>query len=298
MNEQEVRALVREAIERHLGRPDHIGARATGHAEGHVTRAEHSAVTPQPHPSDVLPGSEVGRRHVRDRAGGPLQSLRILPVVRALAWRNLRFSSPTSCRLPPSRRSKPSATSRSFATACCRKTSWSGASKASRRWSWLRSTRSTRRSSTPGAISRSSSNVAVGYNNLDVPYARSKGIVLTNTPDVLTEATANMAMTLILAVTRRIVEGDRLVRRGEWKGFALDFMIGSDIRDQQLGIVGLGRIGQAVAEKARHLRDEDRLSQSVGASRSPATKACRSISCSRPLTWFRCTCRCRRRRAI
>ena len=96
------------------------------------------------------------------------------------------------------------------------------------------------------------SNVAVGYNNLDVPYARSKGIILTNTPDVLTEATANMAMTLILAVTRRIVEGDRLVRRGEWKGFSLDFMIGSDIRDHQLGIIGLGRIGQALAEKAHH----------------------------------------------
>lgn len=95
------------------------------------------------------------------------------------------------------------------------------------------------------------SNVAVGYNNLDVPYARSKGIILTNTPDVLTEATANMAMTLILAVTRRIVEGDRLVRRGEWKGFSLDFMIGSEIRDRQIGIVGLGRIGRTVAEKAQ-----------------------------------------------
>jgi glyoxylate reductase len=94
-------------------------------------------------------------------------------------------------------------------------------------------------------------NVAVGYNNLDVPYARSKGIVLTNTPDVLTEATANMAVTLILAVTRRIVEGDRLVRRGDWKGFSLDFMIGSEIRERQLGIVGLGRIGRAVADKAR-----------------------------------------------
>jgi len=94
------------------------------------------------------------------------------------------------------------------------------------------------------------SNVAVGYNNLDVPYARSKGIILTNTPDVLTDSTANMAMTLILAVSRRIVEGDRLVRRGDWKGFSLDFMIGSEIRDKQLGIVGLGRIGRAVADKA------------------------------------------------
>jgi glyoxylate reductase len=96
-------------------------------------------------------------------------------------------------------------------------------------------------------------NVAVGYNNLDLPYARSKGIVLTNTPDVLTEATANMAITLMMAVTRRIVEGDRVVRRGEWKGFSLDFMIGSDVRDRQLGIIGAGRIGQVVAEKARNL---------------------------------------------
>ena len=96
-------------------------------------------------------------------------------------------------------------------------------------------------------------NVAVGYNNLDVPYARSKGIVLTNTPDVLTEATANMAITLMMAVTRRIVEGDRVVRRGDWKGFALDFMIGSDVRDRQLGIIGAGRIGQVVAGKARSL---------------------------------------------
>jgi glyoxylate reductase len=102
-----------------------------------------------------------------------------------------------------------------------------------------------------GSDLRIIANVAVGYNNLDVAYARSKGIVLTNTPDVLTEATANMAMTLILAVTRRIVEGDRIVRRGEWKGFSLDFMIGSDIRDRQLGIIGLGRIGRSVAEKAR-----------------------------------------------
>jgi glyoxylate reductase len=95
------------------------------------------------------------------------------------------------------------------------------------------------------------SNVAVGYNNLDVPYARSKGIILTNTPDVLTESTANMAMTLILAVTRRIVEGDRVVRRGDWRGFSLDFMIGSEVRKRQLGIVGLGRIGRALAEKAQ-----------------------------------------------
>jgi glyoxylate reductase len=101
-----------------------------------------------------------------------------------------------------------------------------------------------------GSDLRIVANVAVGYNNLDVPYARSKGIILTNTPDVLTEATANMAITLMLAVTRRIVEGDRLVRRGDWKGFSLDFMIGSDVKDKQLGVIGMGRIGQVVAAKA------------------------------------------------
>src|SRR4029434_7839383 len=98
-----------------------------------------------------------------------------------------------------------------------------------------------------------------GYNNLDVPYARSKGIILTNTPDVLTEATANMAITLILAVTRRIVEGDRLVRRGDWKGFSLDFMIGSDVRDRQLGVIGMGRIGQGGAAKAAQVGTNGRV---------------------------------------
>ena len=96
-------------------------------------------------------------------------------------------------------------------------------------------------------------NVAVGFNNIDVQHARSKGIVVTNTPDVLTEATANMAVALILAATRRLSEGERLLRRGEWRGFRFDFMVGSDIRDHQLGVVGIGRIGQVVAEKAKNL---------------------------------------------
>jgi glyoxylate reductase len=93
-------------------------------------------------------------------------------------------------------------------------------------------------------------NVAVGYNNIDVPYARSRGIVVTNTPDVLTEAVADFTWALILAVTRRVSEGERLVRRGAWKGWALDFMLGSELRGKQLGLVGLGRIGRAVASRA------------------------------------------------
>jgi glyoxylate reductase len=93
-------------------------------------------------------------------------------------------------------------------------------------------------------------NVTVGYNNIDVAYARSRGIVVTNTPDVLTESVADFTWALILAITRRLSEGERLVRRGEWQGWALDFMLGSELRGKQLGLVGLGQIGRAVAERA------------------------------------------------
>jgi lactate dehydrogenase-like 2-hydroxyacid dehydrogenase len=93
-------------------------------------------------------------------------------------------------------------------------------------------------------------NVAVGFNNIDVRYARSKGVVVTNTPDVLTESVAHFTWALILAITRRISEGERLVRRGGWKGWAFDFMLGTELQGKQLGIVGFGRIGRAVAAKA------------------------------------------------
>jgi glyoxylate reductase len=93
-------------------------------------------------------------------------------------------------------------------------------------------------------------NVAVGYTNIDVPYARSRNIVVTNTPDVLTASVADFTWALILAITRRLAEGERLVRRGEWHGSAFDFMLGSELRGKQLGLVGVGRIGRAVAARA------------------------------------------------
>jgi len=93
-------------------------------------------------------------------------------------------------------------------------------------------------------------NIAVGYNNIDLVAARERGIAVTNTPDVLTEASADFTWALILGITRRIGEGERLVRRGEWKGWALDFMLGAELRGKQLGIVGYGRIGRAVAARA------------------------------------------------
>jgi glyoxylate reductase len=94
------------------------------------------------------------------------------------------------------------------------------------------------------------SNIAVGYDNIDVAAARRRGVVVTNTPDVLTNATAELTWALILAVTRRVAEGDRLVRRNGWKGWALDFMLGMELTGKQLGIIGRGRIGRAVAARA------------------------------------------------
>ena len=101
-----------------------------------------------------------------------------------------------------------------------------------------------------GAGLRIVANIAVGYDNIDVACARSRGIEVTNTPDVLTEATAEFTWGLVLALTRRIPEGERLLRAGAWKGWALDFMLGAELRGKQLGIVGLGRIGLAVAVRA------------------------------------------------
>jgi glyoxylate reductase len=93
-------------------------------------------------------------------------------------------------------------------------------------------------------------NVAVGYDNLDVPAARQRGVIATNTPDVLTEATAELTWALILGIARRVAEGDRLIRAGAWNRWGLDFMLGMELRGKQLGIIGRGRIGRAVAAKA------------------------------------------------
>jgi glyoxylate reductase len=93
-------------------------------------------------------------------------------------------------------------------------------------------------------------NIGVGYNNVDVAAARRQGIVVTNTPDVLTGATADFTWGLIFAITRRVGEGDRLIRRRQWSGWAFDQLLGMELRGRQLGIVGYGRIGRAVAERA------------------------------------------------
>jgi glyoxylate reductase len=94
-------------------------------------------------------------------------------------------------------------------------------------------------------------NVAVGYDNVDVAAAARRGVVVTNTPGVLDDATADLTLALILAATRRVAEGDRLVRSGEPWSWGMHFMLGSSLRGKLLGIVGLGGIGTRVAERAR-----------------------------------------------
>jgi glyoxylate reductase len=102
-----------------------------------------------------------------------------------------------------------------------------------------------------GPSLRCVANVAVGYDNIDIAAARERGVVVTNTPGVLTEATADLTMALVLAVTRRVGEGERLIRSGRGWSWDLDFMLGEGIQDRTLGIVGLGAIGTAVARRAR-----------------------------------------------
>ncbi|HEX5592073.1 MAG TPA: D-glycerate dehydrogenase [Solirubrobacterales bacterium] len=94
-------------------------------------------------------------------------------------------------------------------------------------------------------------NVAVGFDNVDIAAATRRGVIVTNTPGVLDDATADLTMALILAATRRVVEGDRLIRAGRPWTWGMSFMLGSGLRGKLLGISGLGGIGRRVAERAR-----------------------------------------------
>ena len=92
-------------------------------------------------------------------------------------------------------------------------------------------------------------NMAVGYNNIDVAACTARGVVCTNTPDVLTETTADFGFALMMATARRIAESEHYLRRGEWKKWSFDMFTGSDIHGATLGILGMGRIGQAIARR-------------------------------------------------
>ncbi len=94
------------------------------------------------------------------------------------------------------------------------------------------------------------SNVAVGFNNIDVAAARRRGVVVTNTPDVLTETTADFAWALLMGAARRVVEADRFARSGQWTRWQWDLLWGQDVWGKTLGVIGFGRIGRAVARRA------------------------------------------------
>ncbi|MFI8688115.1 2-hydroxyacid dehydrogenase [Rossellomorea sp. NPDC077527] len=95
------------------------------------------------------------------------------------------------------------------------------------------------------------SNLAVGYDNIDLKAANEKGVTITNTPDVLTETTADLTFALLLAVARRIVEADRYIKEGKWKSWSPLLLAGADIHHKTMGIVGMGSIGEAVAKRAK-----------------------------------------------
>jgi len=94
------------------------------------------------------------------------------------------------------------------------------------------------------------SNIAVGYNNIDLAACTARGVMATNTPGVLDETTADFAWTLLLGAARRITEAERYLRDGQWKGWQLKQLLGADVHHATLGIIGMGRIGQAIARRA------------------------------------------------
>jgi glyoxylate/hydroxypyruvate/2-ketogluconate reductase len=95
-------------------------------------------------------------------------------------------------------------------------------------------------------------NMAVGYNNFDVPAMTARGIVATNTPDVLTETTADFGFALVMAIARRVTESEHYLRAGKWTRWSYDMFAGSDVHGSTLGILGMGRIGQGIAKRGAH----------------------------------------------
>jgi glyoxylate/hydroxypyruvate/2-ketogluconate reductase len=93
------------------------------------------------------------------------------------------------------------------------------------------------------------SNMAVGYNNIDVPACTARGVLATNAPGVLTETTADLGFALMMAAARRMAEGERYLRSGQWTKWSYDLLVGSDVHGATLGILGMGRIGQAIARR-------------------------------------------------
>ncbi len=127
-----------------------------------------------------------------------------------------------------------------------------------------------------GAQLKVISNYAVGYDNIDIPAATARGIAVGNTPGILTETTADFAFALLLAAARRVVEGDKFVRAGKWQTWGPRLLLGAEVHGATLGLVGFGRIGQAMARRAAgfgmrvlyHQRHDSPVAESLGAVRA------------------------------
>ena len=128
---------------------------------------------------------------------------------------------------------------------------------------------------------RAIANFSVGYDHVDIEAAKAKGVIVTNTPEVLSDATAELTVMLMLGAARRASEGERLVRTGEWKDWSPTFMLGTQVTGKRLGIIGFGRVGRVVAQRARgfdmqiHYNDVQRMPPALeqGATYHPTPEA-------------------------
>jgi gluconate 2-dehydrogenase len=143
--------------------------------------------------------------------------------------------------------------------------------------------------------------MAVGYNNFDVDAMTAAGVQGTNTPDVLTETTADFGFALLMATARRLTESEHFLRAGKWTTWRYDMFAGSDIHGSTLGIIGMGRIGQGIAKRGAHgfgmkvvYHNRSRLRPRWRANARPAMSA-RTSCCARPTMWCWC-CRTPRHR--
>ena len=141
-------------------------------------------------------------------------------------------------------------------------------------------------------------NMAVGYNNFDLDAMTRAGVQGTNTPDVLTETTADFGFALLMATARRITESEHFLRAGHWKSWRYDMFAGAEVHGSRLGIIGMGRIGQGIAKRGAHGFGMNVVYHvCLRTGRPPARRAtwARRNSCAPPTTWFWC-CRTRRNR--
>ncbi len=143
--------------------------------------------------------------------------------------------------------------------------------------------------------------MAVGVNNIDVAACTARGVLVTNTPDVLTESTADFGFALVLAAARRLTESERFLRAGQWSKWSYDMLNGLDVHGSVLGILGMGRIGRAIARRAalgfsmRVLyHNRSRLPADIEAPLG-ATWVGKDGCCASPITWLS-SCRTRRSR--